>query len=279
MTISDALRFARQTLQDMLAEDAARDGTILLQAVLHKDRSYLYAFSEHRLSNSQKEQFESFVERRSSGEPIAYILGIREFWSLPLMVTRDTLIPRFETELLVELVLCLPLAANATVADLGTGSGAIACALATERPLWQVAAVDRSAAALEVAGKNTEKFGLKNVRLVLSDWFTSLNNERFHVIVSNPPYVALYDEHLHGGDLRFEPPAALVAGGDGLDDIHHLVANAPRHLHAEGWFLFEHGYTQGEVARTLMRAAGFRKVATRTDLAGKERVTLGQWHG
>ena len=280
MTIAEVLALAQQRLEPGSGDTAAREAVVLLQAVLHRDRGYFHAFPERSVADAPLAHYWSLVARRQAGEPVAYILGVREFWSLPMLVTPDTLIPRPETELLVELTLALPLPADAAVVDLGTGCGAIACALAAERPAWHLLAVDRSAAALAVAGRNVATLGLGNVVLTCSDWFAALDRgQRFEAVVSNPPYVACHDAHLQAGDLRFEPRSALVSGDDGLDAIRVLVRSAPDYLIDDGWLLCEHGYTQGLAVRELMLAAGYARVATHRDLAGRDRVTLGQWPG
>lgn len=215
------------------------------------------------------------MERRAAGEPIAYLTGACEFYGLEFRVTPSVLIPRPETELLVDLVLeRLPGAGRARVLDLGTGSGCIAVTLAHLRPRLEVWAADASPAALEVARDNARRLDA-TVRLLRSDWLAALAGERFDLILANPPYVAAGDPHLSQGDLRFEPASALVAGEDGLNDIRRIVAAAPAHLVPGGWLLFEHGYDQGQRCRTLLAQAGFARVASWRDLAGIERVSGG----
>ncbi|MCR6663045.1 MAG: peptide chain release factor N(5)-glutamine methyltransferase [Luteimonas sp.] len=256
------------------------DGTeaeLLLAHVLGKSRSWLFAHSDADVPPAAAELFDALVARRESGEPVAYLTGRRGFWTLDLAVTPDTLIPRPETELLVEAALSkLPPGQAARVADLGTGSGAIALAIASERPLAQVSATDRSDAALAVALGNAEALGLRNIEFRAGDWFAPLAGERFDVIASNPPYIAEDDKHLAEGDLRFEPRGALTPGGDGLDAIRVIAGQAPLHLHMGGWLLFEHGDDQGAAVRGLMMQAGYAAVETRRDLEGRDRVTLGQ---
>src|SRR5690606_29533287 len=222
-------------------------------------------------------RFEALVARRAAGEPVAYLVGTRGFWRLELAVTPDTLVPRPETELLVELALArIDPRAAARVADLGTGSGAIALAIAGERPRARVVATDASAAALEVARANAAALGLGNVEFRHGDWWAPLAGERFALVASNPPYIADGDAHLAQGDLRFEPRAALASGADGLDAIRAIVAGAPAHLRDGGWLLVEHGWEQGAAVRALFEAAGFDEVATERDLEQRDRVTLGR---
>ncbi len=216
------------------------------------------------------------LARRLSGEPIAYIVGRREFFGLEFITTPAVLIPRPETELLVELALArIPQNQPCKVLDLGTGSGAIAISIAKNRPLATVTAVDQSLAALAVARENAARLEVPNLRLLHSNWFSALEDEVFDLIVSNPPYVEAADPHLLQGDVRFEPLSALASGADGLDDIRRIAAAALQHLKPGGWLLFEHGYNQGEGCREILRQQGFSAVETIRDLAGLERVSLG----
>ncbi|WP_460712276.1 peptide chain release factor N(5)-glutamine methyltransferase [Lysobacter terrae] len=253
------------------------DAEFLLVHVLRKPRSWLFAHREDETSEEVAAGFEALVQRRARGEPVAYLTGHRGFWRFDLAVTPDTLIPRPETELLVELALArLPAGRELRVADLGTGSGAIALALAYERPRAQVLACDASTQALAVAQANAQALGLANVAFRAGDWFVPLAGERFHLIASNPPYIALGDPHLVAGDLRFEPAAALSSGADGLDAIRRIATDAPMHLEADGWLLLEHGWEQGAAVRDLLSHAGFLDVTTERDLEGRDRVTLGR---
>lgn len=254
------------------------DVTVLLCHVLGVTRSYLYAWPEKNLTAEQSAQFQALLVRRAEGEPIAYLIGQREFWSLDLQVTSETLIPRQETELLVEQTLArLPSDSNAQIIDLGTGTGAIALAIVTERPHCRVLATDRSAAALNVAQINASRLGLTDrLQLVVSDWWAALPDKKATLIVSNPPYIAADDPHLSQGDVRYEPSSALVAEKDGLADIRQLIAQSGSHLYASGWLLLEHGYNQAEAVRTLFEQYGYQAVTTYTDLAGLPRVTAGQ---
>lgn len=256
----------------------------LLQAVLQVNRAYLLTHPEQALDAGQYARYMALFERRLGGEPIAYLLGEREFYGLTFKVSPATLIPRPETELLVELALQRmpqhPSPASGRggifrVLDMGTGSGAIALSIAHARPNVEVVAVDASAAALEVAQLNAQQLGLGNVRLLHSDWFSALQGERFDMIVSNPPYIGVNDEHLAQGDVRFEPRTALASGADGLDDIRRICASAHAHLDPKGWLLLEHGYDQATQVRSLLQQTGFAEVFSARDLAGIERVSGG----
>lgn len=255
------------------------DAELLLAHALGQSRSYLRTWPEREPDAAQCAAFAALLERRRAGEPVAYLLGRQGFWSLDLEVAPHTLIPRPDTELLVETALTLGPGGPARVLDLGTGTGAIALALACERPAWQVLGVDRVSEAVQLAERNRARLGLGNARFVESVWFSTLGGERFALIVGNPPYIAADDRHLNEGDVRFEPASALVAGEDGLDDIRRIVAEAPAHLEAGGWLLLEHGYDQAEAVRALFAARGFAAVESRRDLGGHQRITLGQWTG
>lgn len=269
------LREARQTL---LGEEAAREAELLLMHVLSVGRAWLYAHSDDVVAGAQVDAFRQLLARRHAGEPVAYLLGQREFHGLQLKVSSATLIPRPETELLVELALArLPRRAGLGVLDLGTGSGAIALALAQARPELQVCASDASVDALQVAQANAEALGLQRVRLEHGDWWAPWLGERFDLVLSNPPYIEDTDPHLSQGDLRFEPRSALASGADGFDDIRRILDGASAHLQPGGWLLFEHGYQQGQGARSLLQAKGFAEVDTWHDLEGRDRVSGGRW--
>lgn len=256
------------------------DAEILLAAALARPRSYLYAWPESILEPAALAQFQAWLARRASGEPLAYLLGRREFWSLELAVTPATLIPRPETELLVELALArLPTDQAATVADLGTGSGAIALALAQERPLARITATDCSTAALAVAQRNATRLELANVTFRQGDWCAALGHDCFALIVANPPYVATDAPEGRDAALRFEPSLALFSGADGLDALRTIIAQAPTHLTRGGWLLLEHGAEQGAAVTALLRQRGFTAVGDALDLAGRSRVSLGCWPG
>jgi release factor glutamine methyltransferase len=277
-TIKTLLSRAETALVDALGLDpreARLEAQVLLGHALGQSRAYLIGHAADTPAPAQVGQFQALLERRQAGEPVAYILGEREFFSLTFQVTPAVLIPRPETELLVELALArLPESSPCRVLDLGTGSGAVAIAIARHRPLAHVAAVDQSAAALEVARRNAARLGAGNVRFLQGDWYDPLGEERFDLIVSNPPYIAAVDPHLAQGDLRFEPAAALASGADGLDAIRAIVARA--RLNPGGWLLFEHGYDQAAACRELLARAGFQEVGSEADLAGIPRVTFGR---
>ena len=260
--------------------DARREAETLLCAALDKPRSYLFAWPEASVAEPVVARYRSWLQQRARGVPVAYLLGRREFWSLSLAVNDATLIPRPETELLVERALAAgPLESRARVADLGTGSGAIALALASERRRWRIVGTDISAEAIAVAEHNRLLLDLGNVELRRGDWFAPLGGEVFDVIVSNPPYLALDDPHLGQGDLPFEPRSALVSGPDGLAALRHLGTHAPAHLRSGGALLLEHGCAQGAAVRALLEARGFTQVASYRDFAGHERVSRGVWPG
>ncbi|MBM7060184.1 peptide chain release factor N(5)-glutamine methyltransferase [Pseudomonas sp. UL073] len=256
---------------------ARLDAELLLAAALGKPRSYLRTWPEREVDSAVLERFHAALGRRQAGEPVAYILGQQGFWSLELEVSADTLIPRADTELLVETTLELLPATPARLLDLGTGTGAIALALASERPAWRLTGVDRVAEAVALAERNRLRLGLGNAEFRLSHWFAALVGERYAAIISNPPYIAADDRHLSEGDVRFEPASALVAGRDGLDDIRAIIHDAPQHLEAGGWLLLEHGFEQAGAVRELLERGGFARVASRRDLGGHERISLGQW--
>jgi release factor glutamine methyltransferase len=253
------------------------DAELLLAQALGKSRGYLHTWPERELEASQHERYQAALARRRAGEPVAYILGRQGFWSLDLDVASHTLIPRPDTELLVETALALLPATPLQVLDLGTGTGAIALALACERPAWQVTGVDRVPEAVALAQGNGTRLQLANARFAESCWFSALAGQRFQLIVSNPPYIAVADPHLSQGDVRFEPSSALVAGIDGLDDIRLIIEQAPEHLLAGGWLLLEHGFDQAEAVRELLAQRGFAAVDSRRDLGGHQRISLGQW--
>lgn len=276
------------TLSELLADAARRltaisetprlDAEVLLAEALERPRSYLHAWPERTPEPEQSARFTAWLERRCKGEPIAYLLGRREFWSLELEVSPDTLIPRPETELLVELALArLPADRPVAIADLGTGSGAIALALAVERPLARIVATDRSPVALTVARRNARRLGIRHIEFREGDWCAPLGDERFDLIAANPPYVAAADPRWRQGELRFEPAAALVSGADGLDALRAIIAQAPDCLKPGGWLLLEHGYDQGETVPALLRERGFDAACDHRDAAGLSRASAGYW--
>ncbi|EMI51323.1 N5-glutamine S-adenosyl-L-methionine-dependent methyltransferase [Stenotrophomonas maltophilia AU12-09] len=273
----------RQVVADASARlggvDARHEAELLLLHVLERPRSWLFAHATDPLAANDQAAFEALLARRVAGEPVAYLTGRRGFWTLDLEVDPATLIPRPETELLVELALeRLPPDQALQLADLGTGSGAIALALASERPRAQVLATDASPGALAVAARNAARHELDNVRFAEGghDWYAPLQGVRFDLIASNPPYIASNDPHLEQGDLRFEPSTALASGMDGLDDIRRIVDGGQAHLRPGGWLLIEHGWDQGAAIRALFDATGFAEVQTVQDLEQRDRITLGR---
>ena len=275
---SNASQDVRLTVGALLAgnELSRLEQTLLLAHAMSMKREFVLAHPEIELDRQTAARFRKLIERRLRGEPIAYLVGAREFHGLNLRVTPEVLIPRPETELIVDAALDrMRGRAAPRVLDLGTGSGAIALALARSRPDAAIVAVDSSPASLDVAIGNAQALSITNVRFIGSNWYP-LSGERYDFIVSNPPYIATGDSHLDSGDVRFEPRLALVGGADGLDAIRVIVAGAPGRLHPEGWLIFEHGYDQGERCRQLLSAAGFNDVDTLRDLAGTERVCAGR---
>jgi release factor glutamine methyltransferase len=278
-SIQELLKHHGKQLEDALSLDngsARIEVQCLLQNVLQVDRTYLLTHPEQSLNADQLSRFTALLERRLCGEPIAYLMGFREFYGLNFKVSTATLIPRHETELLVDLALQrIPVQGTCRVLDLGAGSGAIALSIALNRPNVEMVAVDVSQDALEVAHENLLSLNINNVRLLHSDWFSALQGERFDLIVANPPYIAERDLHLTRGDLRFEPSAALASGADGLEDIRLICSQAKLHLNPCGQLLFEHGYDQAEKVRVLLKQAGFSSVFSARDLSGIERVSGG----
>ncbi|MCD5997204.1 peptide chain release factor N(5)-glutamine methyltransferase [Pseudomonas sp. CDFA 602] len=255
---------------------ARLDAELLLAAALGKPRSFLHTWPERIVSTEAALAFAGYLQRRRTGEPIAYILGQQGFWKLDLEVAPHTLIPRPETEMLVEAALeLIPTFAKAEVLDLGTGTGAIGLALANDRQQWKVTAVDRVLEAVALAERNRQRLHLDNATVLSSHWFSAVEGRHFDLIISNPPYIADADPHLAAGDVRFEPSSALVAGSDGLDDLRTIITQAPAHLNAGGWLLLEHGYDQGAAVRELLTRQGFERIQTRRDLGEHERITFG----
>jgi release factor glutamine methyltransferase len=274
-TSGELLASALSALGDGLPS-ARLDAEVLLAHALDKARTRLRGWPEDPVSAGQAAHYRELIARRARGEPVAYLTGLREFWSLPLEVTPETLIPRPETELLVEIALSLtPADEPVTIADLGTGSGAVAAAIASERPACDVIATDACPRALAVAGRNLARLGLDNVSLRQGNWCEALVGQRCALIVSNPPYVASADEHLTWGDVRFEPRLALSAGHDGLDAIRVIAESAAAHLLAGATLLVEHGHDQGPAVQDLFRRHGYQEVRSYKDLGGNDRVTAG----
>jgi release factor glutamine methyltransferase len=292
-----SIRAALQQAQAQLNEaplldaiDARYESQLLLQHVLKVNRAWLIAHESNDVAADIQHEFSSLIQCRIGGEPIAYILGEREFYGLNLAVTPATLIPRPDTEILVEAALGkIPVHETTqtldsdlgrndevSILDLGTGSGAIALAIAKSRPQSNVVGVDASPAALAVAKKNASVLQIPNVQFLSSNWFSALEGERFNMIVSNPPYIEEADSHLKQGDLRFEPISALASGADGLDDIRRIIDDCLIYLRPQGWLMFEHGYNQAEPVRELMAQAGLVAIETFKDLGGNDRVTIGK---
>lgn len=278
-TIEQTLLEAK-TLLSVVTDNPALEARILLAYVLDTPRSYLHASPDVKLSYDQARDFENCLLRRRNNEPIAYITGSREFWSLNLSVTRDTLIPRPETELLVETILATYRHATTPikVADLGTGSGAIGLAIAHDKPTWQVYATDVSDDALQVARKNARQCALANISFYQGNWCTALPCNGFDVIVSNPPYIAEMEWETYAEGLEFEPRDALVSGLDGLDAIRTISHSAKRYLKSAGVLLVEHGFLQGAQVRKIFAASGYGQIHSIRDLSGQERVTMGQYY-
>ena len=276
-TVSELLKLSAQL---QTTSDSPRlDCELLLCHVLEVDRSWLLTWPAHQVSKAQQQLFKSLLKKREQGVPIAHLVGSRGFWSMDLTVSHDTLIPRPETELLVEIALKLRIPTQARGLDLGTGTGAIVLALATERPDMKWTAVDIQQGAVELAQSNCDQQQLTNVSVLNSCWFDAIKApyNKFDLIVSNPPYIANDDPHLSQGDVRFEPHTALVSGFDGLDDIKLIISQSPAYLNPKGWLILEHGYSQGQAVRDLMSAAGFTSVVTQKDYNNIDRVTFAQW--
>lgn len=273
MTLSQALDWLKHQLPP---PENKREAELFVQDTLAVNRAYLRTHPERRLTEAQQQQLSERISRRLAGEPLAYILGYTEFYGLRLQVSPAVLIPRADTELLVDLALkYIDPSQRTQVLDLGTGSGAIAIAIATERPLAQVTATDASFDALAVAQDNVCAHRL-NVKLQHSDWFSALPQQTFDIIVSNPPYIVENDPHLQQTSLPFEPISALISGTDGLDDITHIIRQAPHWLAPQGWLLLEHGYDQGQAVRSQFEHYGFQSIQTHQDYGQQDRVTMGQ---
>ncbi|WP_299022421.1 peptide chain release factor N(5)-glutamine methyltransferase [uncultured Photobacterium sp.] len=280
LSIEALLRQTAQQLADAGSESPQLDAAVLLCHVLDKPRSYLLTWPEKTLDSVQMAAFEAVLQRRMVGEPVAYIVGEREFWSLPLKVAPHTLIPRPDTERLVELALEKIPAESCSVLDLGTGTGAIALAIASERPDLQVTGIDLRPEAAQLAQNNSQNLQITNTRFLSGSWYSPLTaDDRFAVIVSNPPYIDKTDPHLDQGDVRFEPKSALVAEENGLSDIRIISDEGRQFLQLGGWLLMEHGFEQGEAVRNILLELGYSQVSTAQDYAGLDRVTMGCWQG
>ena len=272
-TVSEVLDWATEQLRE--SDDARLDSQVLLAYALNVSRTWLFTWPDKALDGATLTAFSALIDERKSGTPIAYITGYRDFWSLRLKVTPDTLIPRADTELLVETALTLKnVEKPCDVIDLGTGTGAIALSLANECPSWHITATDINPKTLAVAKENAQNLEL-TVSFKESAWFDAIS-DRFDLIISNPPYIESDDPHLQQGDLRFEPAGALASGKDGLDDIRLLVQHALKHQKKDGYLLLEHGYQQAEAVRSLMAEAGYIDIETHQDIEDRDRVTLGK---
>ncbi|MDE3021266.1 MAG: peptide chain release factor N(5)-glutamine methyltransferase [Pseudomonadota bacterium] len=278
MSLNNQLTTASRSIERSLKigpRQARLESRMLMSSMLDKQISWLIAHPETLLSAAQTASYKKLVERRLAGEPIAYITGKQEFYNIELKISASVLIPRPETEILVETALCrLPEHQPLEILDLGTGSGSIALCLAKLRPNWIITATDLSDEALDVAQKNARRLGLDQVRFIKADWFLGLEKKCFDCILSNPPYIALNDPHL--ARLNFEPPQALISGEDGLDALRNIIKNAHQHLHSGGLLVCEHGYDQGQACHELFYTSGFTNVMCIKDLAGLDRVTYGK---
>lgn len=278
LTVAQALVWATQILQNT-SDSPKLDAEVLLLHVLDKPKSYLFTWPEAELTEVQLSTFKKLIAERETGHPVAHLVGVREFWSLELEVNNSTLIPRPDTETLVEKALNLDLPTNAKMLDLGTGTGAIALSLASEQPDWQVTAVDYSEQAVSLAKRNQQKLALNNVTVLQSDWFSAVPNQQFDLIVSNPPYIDELDEHLNQGDVRFEPKSALVAPDNGMADIKLIIEQARQYLAPNGYLLIEHGYQQALLLQEFFAQMAYSNILTIKDMAGCDRVTMAQWQG
>lgn len=280
MTLDALLARAARRLSESGSASPRLDAEVLLCHVLGVERTWLYTWGDRQAPSFERARFEALVAARAQGHPVAYLTGEREFWGLRLATSPATLIPRPDTETLVEAALARAVAPTGRLLDLGTGTGAIALAFASERPGWTVLGLDLAPEAVRLARHNAERLGIANADFRESDWFSTLAeenaDERFALIVANPPYIAADDPHLGQGDVRFEPASALVADQNGLADLRHLVAEARHHLAPNGWLLLEHGYEQGAAVRRALSEAGYAEVASLADLGGRERLSLGR---
>lgn len=280
-TIKDQIEWAVSQLKEkslvFQSDTPQRDAEILLAYVLGVSLTHLKTWPEKKPDIEQTEKFLSLVRKRQTGQPIAYLMGEWEFWSLPVKVSSDTLIPRPETECLVELALEKICEKKAEVADLGTGCGAIALALASENPEWLIWASDISRGALEVAKANASHLELKNINFYSSDWFSNFPDKRFDLIVSNPPYIDEEDEELESSVIQWEPQQALIAAENGLSDLKKIIVQAKGFLKAGAWLILEHGYQQGEAVVRLLEENAYGNTSTVKDLEGRDRVSCGQW--
>lgn len=270
-SIASLLHWANAQL--VASDSASLDSRVLLSHCLQCTQAYLLTWPERIVSESQNNAFSALVARRALGHPIAHLVGHKAFWTLDLAVDPSTLIPRPETELLIEQALSLPLPSHSKVLDLGTGSGAIALALASERPCWQIMGVDKQTEAVKLAKNNANALQLTQVKFAQSDWFSNVIDKTFDLIISNPPYVEQDSRYLNEGDVRFEPRSALTSGADGLDDIRLITGKSKRYLAKNGWIMFEHGFSQSTLVQDILNTNEFENIATINDLNNQPRVT------
>ncbi|MCG7576739.1 MULTISPECIES: peptide chain release factor N(5)-glutamine methyltransferase [unclassified Halomonas] len=279
MTFDALLKSAAQRLQRAGSPSPRIDAEVLMAFAASRSRTWLYTWGDSECPTWEHARFDALVAARAQGQPVAYLTGEREFWGLPLATSPSTLIPRPDTETLVDVVLARAKAPSGRLLDLGTGTGAIALAFASERPMWQVIGVDVRPETVSLATHNAQTLHIANATFLLSDWFASLgvppDGDAFDIIVSNPPYIAADDPHLSEGDVRFEPRSALVAEGDGMADLMHLIIAAQAFLSPGGWLALEHGYQQAACVRQALMQAGYQNVESVQDIGGHERVTLG----
>lgn len=278
MRIDEALTTAKQHLKASSSDSIALDAELLLSFVLHKNRTFLYTWPEKTLSEAEHTRYFELISRRAEGHPVAYLIGRREFWGMDFNVTPDTLIPRPDTEILVETALekmALKNSQTWSFLDLGTGTGAIVCAIKASHPACQATAVDFQTAALAVAEQNAKQHQLA-IQFKQGSWFEPVKEQTFDLIVTNPPYIEELDPHLKEGDVRFEPLTALTSGKDGLEDIRIIIEQAPTYLSPRGWLMIEHGYNQHQAVQSLLKAQGFEDIESRLDYGQTPRVTLGR---
>lgn len=275
-SIQQALAVGASALTET-SESPKLDAEVLLLDCISQSRTYLFTWPEKLLTDEQQAAFLSAIEKRKTGLPVAHITEYREFWSLNFKVSPATLIPRPDTETLVECALDKAINKQGRLLDLGTGTGAIALSLASELPLWQVIGCDFQPDAVALATQNQQNLAITNATIVQSDWFSALDAQLFDVIVSNPPYIDEQDPHLLEGDVRFEPLSALVAPKKGMAEIEHIIETGRNYLQKKGWLLLEHGYDQGQLVRDFFAKMAYKDISTVKDLGGNDRVTLAQW--
>ncbi len=276
MNIQQALKQASQDLSES-SPSATLDAQVLLTHVLQCNTAHLAAWPEKDLTEEQESHYQQLIQQRRQGLPVAHLTGQREFWSLDFSVNSSTLIPRPETETLIEFILTnFSDRENLKLLDIGTGTGAIAITIAIEKPNWQIFASDVSEEALKLARQNSDNHQTDNITFIHSDWFSNIAPNDFDIIVSNPPYIAADDPHLLQGDVRFEPESALISGTTGMDDIEHLCLHAKNHLTNDGWLIIEHGYNQKQQVADCLAKNGFTEINQKQDLSGHTRMTAGK---